>query len=53
MAREIKETPVLTGRSAKEFAAKIRAEENRPISKESYARAMNTYQNIIKSSKLD
>ncbi|MBN1603228.1 MAG: hypothetical protein JW915_16585 [Chitinispirillaceae bacterium] len=46
MALAIKPTPVLRGKEAMEFAEKIEANKNRPVSDESYQKIKNAFQNI-------
>lgn len=52
MAREIKETPVLTGKAARRFNEEVKANENKPVPREEYLRAMKTYKDILKNSNL-
>lgn len=42
MALPIKETPILTGKAAKEFRRQI--EKTKPLSREEYFRAKKTYE---------
>ena len=53
MASAIKETPLLTGKAAERFAAEVRENQDKPVSKESYARAKSAYERIKENSKLD
>lgn len=48
MARPIKETPVLTGKNAKEFekAIKENEQEDKKVSKEEYERALEVFKSV-------
>lgn len=52
MASKAKETPILTGKAADRFAAEVRENQDKPVSKESYARAKSAYERIRENSKL-
>lgn len=46
MARKVKETPVLTGKDAASFNKKIKANETKKVSSESFNRAHDTFSRI-------
>jgi hypothetical protein len=46
MARPIKETPVLTGKDAESFQKALEANRNAKVSRESYDRAVKTFESI-------
>jgi hypothetical protein len=46
MATAIKETPILRGKHARGFLKKIRENEHKKVSKESYERAKKAYRNF-------
>ncbi len=46
MAREIKETPVLTGKDAVRFEKAIKTNSTKKVSAESYNRAVATYSSV-------
>lgn len=46
MARPIKETPVLRGKSAREFEKRLKDSERQKVSASEYKRAMDTYNKI-------
>lgn len=52
MARQIKETPVLTGENLKRFNRKLKESESKRVSKEEYQDTMNVYRQILANSKL-
>jgi hypothetical protein len=52
MARPVKETPILRGRDAEAFARAINENKSKKVSKEEYARAMATYERVLKDSNL-
>ncbi len=52
MAREIKETPVLTGEDAKRFEQAIKENETKRVSRSEYIRAMDTYSQVMANSSL-
>lgn len=52
MAKEVKETPVLTGKEAERFTKAIQENEHKRVPEEDYARAMTTYEQVMKASKL-
>lgn len=49
MAMPIKATPVLKGKEAKEFTARIKSNKNRPISRDAYERAERAYREMQKN----
>jgi len=49
MAREVKETPVLSGKDAEVFARAIKANESRNVPSEDYARAKAIYERVTRS----
>lgn len=46
MAKEIRETPVLTGKDATRFEKMIKDNENRKVSREAYERGKNAFNAI-------
>ena len=46
MARPIKETPVLEGKSAREFEKQVKQDEKRKVSESDYNRAKKAYDEI-------
>lgn len=46
MARQIKETPVLRGKCARDFEKEIRQNRDKKVSAEEHKRAMETYQKV-------
>lgn len=51
MARPVKETPVLTGKDARRFETILKKNENVKVPRESYDRAMQTFNRIKLSNK--
>lgn len=49
MAMPIKATPVLKGKEAKEFSARINSNKDRPVSKEASERAVKVYKEMLKA----
>ena len=52
MARKIKETPILKGRDATKFDRAVEANRSNKVSSAEYERAKNTYDRIMKASKI-
>lgn len=52
MATKIKETPVLSKKQWDRWWSQVKANENNSVPKEDYARAMATYEQVMKASKL-
>lgn len=52
MARKIKETPILKGRDAETFDRAVEANKSKKVSNAEYERAKNTYNRIMKASKI-
>lgn len=52
MAREIKETPLLTGENAKHFERMLTANKSKKVSKAAHDRARSTYQAIMANSNI-
>ena len=50
MAREIKETPILSGKDAETFARAIKANESKKVSRDDYARAKAVYERVSSAS---
>lgn len=46
MALAIKETPILTGKNAREFEEKIKENESKKISEEDYKQALNNFKKV-------
>jgi len=50
MAREIKDTPVLTGENARHFERILEQNKNKKVPKDEYNRAMEAYKIIMANS---
>lgn len=50
MARKVKDTPVLSGRDAENFARSIKANESKKVPARDYERARATYERVIRAS---
>jgi len=53
MAKQIKETPILSGRNAKRFTKIIEKNKEKQASKSEYDRVMNNYNKLKAKLKLD
>jgi hypothetical protein len=53
MAKPIKETPILRGKEAKHFFAKIRRNETKKISEKDYKRAVSIFERVKEKNKVD
>ena len=52
MAKQIKETPVLTGENLKHFNSMLESNKDKRASRQEYLRVKTTYQTIMANSKL-
>jgi len=50
MARQVKETPVLTGSDAQKFEQRVKNNENDKVPRESYERAQRVFESVSKRS---
>lgn len=48
MARQIKETPVLSGEDAARFEEQIKENEQRRVPESEYQRALDTYHSVVR-----
>lgn len=53
MARKIKETPILFGKDARAFEKALEENKDKKVSGEDFGRARDTYERIMKASRLD